>query len=155
MATQPVLSPRQAGQDWLLACAPDPAAAERAWEADELAAFPTGLHWRVAEAPLRQTMDAITRIGSSRLGPVLADVSSERAWWLLPPELGDELDDVHLLTVHPQGKPLRCPPVLYPVLGRVWVERPDGAGRLTDPTLLGAALSPGGGGPRLPAEVSR
>ena len=97
-------------------------------------------------------MDAIKRIGSDRLGPVLADVASERAWWLLPPGLGDELDDIGLLTVHPHGWLLRCPPVLYPVRGRVWVERPDGSGRLTDPILLGAALGPGGG-PRLPAEA--
>ena len=152
MATQPALSLRQAGQDWLLSCVICPAGIQRVWDAEDLAPIETGLRWRVAEAPLRQSMDAIKRIGSDRLGPVLADVASERAWWLLPPGLGDELDDIGLLTVHPHGWLLRCPPVLYPVRGRVWVERPDGTGRLTDPILLGAALGPGGG-PRLPAEA--
>jgi hypothetical protein len=152
MATQPALSLRQAGQDWLLSCAEHPDAIRHAWDAEELAAFPTGLHWTVAEAPLGQSMDAIRRIGSDRLGPVLADVASERAWWLLPPGLGNELDDLRQLTVQPPGWPLKCPPVLYPVGGRVWVQLPDGSGQLTDPILLGAALGPGGG-PRLPAEA--
>jgi hypothetical protein len=106
----------------------------------------------VAEAALAHSMDAIKRIGVPRLGPVLADVSQGIAWWLLPPTLGDELDDVRTITLRPRGWVLRCPPVLYPVRGRVWVERPDGSGRLTDPVLLGAALGPGGG-PRLPAEA--
>ncbi|MFD4552110.1 hypothetical protein [Streptomyces sp. NPDC058466] len=151
-ATGPAQSLRQAGHAWLLSCVICPAAIQRAWDAEELAPIETGPHWRAAEAPLRQSMDAIKRIGPDRLGPVLADVTSERAWWLLPPCLDDELDDIRLLTVHPRGWPLRCPPVLYPVRGRVWVERPDGSGRLTDPTFLGAALGPGGG-PRLPAEA--
>jgi hypothetical protein len=152
MATKPAPSLRQAGQDWLLSCADDPASTQQAWDAEDLAPFLTGLYWRAAEAPLMQSMAAIRRIGSDRLGPVLADVTAERAWWLLPPGLGDELDDVRLLTVQPRGWTLRCPPVLYSVRGRVWVEGPDGSGRLTDPVLLGAALGPGGG-PRLPAEA--
>ncbi|MET7794752.1 hypothetical protein ABZV25_13375 [Micrococcus luteus] len=97
-------------------------------------------------------MNAIKRIDPSRRGPVLSDVTQGIAWWLLPPTLGDELDDIHTITVHPRGWVLRCPPVLYPVRGRVWIERPDGSGRLTDPVLLGAALGPGGG-PRLSAEA--
>ncbi|MFI6495228.1 hypothetical protein [Streptomyces sp. NPDC050564] len=97
-------------------------------------------------------MDAIKRIGPDHLGPVLADVTSARAWWLLPLDLDDEMDDIRLLTIHPHGWTLRCPPVLYPLRGRVWVECPDGSGRLTDPVLLGASLGPGGG-PRLRAEA--
>ncbi|MFE2703527.1 hypothetical protein [Streptomyces mirabilis] len=151
MATQPALFLRQAGQDWLLSCADQPDAMERAWDAEDLAPFPTGLHWKAAETPLRESMNVLKHIGPDRRGPMLADVTAGRAWWLLPPNLGIELDDVHRLTVHPRGWLLRCPPVLYLVRGRVWVESPDGSGQLTDPVLLGTAL--GTGGPRFPAEA--
>jgi hypothetical protein len=90
------------------------------------------------------------RIGPERLGPVLADVDTDQAWWLLPADVGDELDDVRQVTVRPPGWVLECPPVLYHLSGRIWLERPDGSGRLTDPVLLGAAFGPGG---RLPAEA--
>lgn len=149
MATRPL---SEAGQKWLLSCAPHPADVQRRWAAEELAPFCTGTHWRVAEVPLLPTMDALKRIGSDRLGPVLADVAVQRAWWLLPTSLSDDLDDVRQLTVRPIGWVLNCPPVLYSLDERLWLERPDGSGRLTDPVLLGAALGPGGG-PRLPAEA--
>jgi hypothetical protein len=152
MALQPAPYVRQAGQDWLLACADTPAEIRALWDADELGPFPIGGHWMAAETTLARTMDALRRIGPPRHGPVLADVTQGLAWWLLPPTLGEELDDVRTITVHPRGWVLRCPPVLYPVRGRVWLERPDGTGRFTDPVLLGAVLSPGGG-PRLPAEA--
>lgn len=143
---------RQAGQDWLLSCADSPAEIRALWDAEELGAFPSGGHWLIAETSLTQTMDALKRIAPDRRGPVLSDVNQGIAWWLLTPTLGDELDDIRTITVRPRGWLLRCPPVLYPVRGRVWIERPDGSGRLTDPVLLGAALGPGGG-PRLPAEA--
>ncbi|MGW7260800.1 hypothetical protein [Streptomyces sp. NPDC054834] len=144
MATQPRLVTAHAGQDWLLSCAPDPGAIQRAWDAEEFAEFPTGDRWRVAEAPLTQSLTAMHRIGGDRLGPVLADVHRDIAWWLLPASVGDELDDIRRIHVHPAGWVLRCPPVLYSLEGRWWVERPDGSGRLTDPVLLGAAFGPGG-----------
>ncbi|MGO4420516.1 hypothetical protein AB4Z54_17760, partial [Streptomyces sp. MCAF7] len=81
---------------------------------------------------------------------VLADPELETAWWLVTADITDQLDDVRHLHVMPSGGALHCPPVLYPVDGRVWLERPDGTGRLTDPILLGAAFGPGG---RLPAEA--
>ncbi|MFE4758465.1 hypothetical protein ACFRIB_51395 [Streptomyces mirabilis] len=152
MALHPAPYVRQAGQDWLLSCADTPAEIRTRWDADELGEFPSGGHWMVAEAALAPSMDALKRIDPSRRGPVLSDVTQGIAWWLLPPTLGDELDDVRTITVRPRGWVLRCPPVLYPVRGRVWIERPDGSGRLTDPVLLGAALGPGGG-PRLSAEA--
>jgi hypothetical protein len=152
MAAKPARPLAQAGQDWLRSCTASPATVQRAWAAEELAALTTGEHWRVAEAPLLPTVDALKRIGSNRLGPVLADVTVQLAWWLLPTSLGDELDDVRQLTVRPRGWVLKCPPVLYSLDGRLWLERPDGSGRLTDPILLGAAFGPGGG-PRLPAEA--
>ncbi|MGW0795209.1 hypothetical protein [Streptomyces sp. NPDC002692] len=151
MALHPAQYRREAGQDWLLSCADDLADTRRLWDADQLAPFPTGGHWLAAEVPLTHTMEAIKRIRPTELGPVLADTTQGLSWWLLPATLHDELADVRTVTVHARGWILRCPPVLYPVRGRVWLERPDGTGQLTDPVLLGAALGPGG--PRLSAEA--
>ncbi|MDH6221798.1 hypothetical protein [Streptomyces pseudovenezuelae] len=134
----------QAGQDWLLTCAPYPAAAAHAWDVEEFGEIPSGPLWRVVEAPLVESLSAIQRIGPARVGPILGNVRLDTAWWLLPPELGDDLDDVRGFTVRPAGWSLRCPPVLHSVHGRWWIERPDGSGRLTDPVLLAAAFGPGG-----------
>lgn len=143
----------QAGQDWLLSWAPDPDAARRAWELEQFAAIPTGPHWLIAEAPLTRSVEAIRRIKSDRLGPVLADVHREVAWWLVPTDRAQELDDVRQIMVHPPGWTIHCPPVLYSLEGRYWLERPDGTGQLTDAAALGAAFSPGGF--RLPSEGAR
>ncbi|WP_345589068.1 hypothetical protein [Streptomyces marokkonensis] len=151
MATKPARSLRDAGQEWLLACTDQPTRVRRAWNADRLAPFDTGTHWRVVEAPLLMTLHAMRRIGSARLGPVLADAETDLAWWLVHSQLDDELDDIRQLTVRPAGWVLKCPPVLSLLGGRTWLERPDGTGRLTDPVLLGAAFGPGG--TRLPTEV--
>ncbi|MGW3646682.1 hypothetical protein [Streptomyces sp. NPDC000878] len=153
MAAKPTRSTKQAGQDWLLSCTTQPTDVCRQWDDEELAPFRTGAHWRAAEAPLLQSMHAMKRMGWKCLGPVLADAEANLAWWLLPPTVGDELDDIRPLTVHPAGWVLRCPPVLHAVGVRMWLERPDGSGRLTDPVLLGAAFSPGGA--RLSMEASR
>ncbi len=83
-------------------------------------------------------------VSSQRLGPVLVDVATDQAWWLLSPSLGGELDNVRQLTVHPTGWILACPPVLHTIDERAWLERPSGSGRLTDPTALGAAFGLGG-----------
>jgi hypothetical protein len=141
-----------AGQDWLLACAPDSVVVQRAWDSRELADFPTGLHWRVAEAPLLPSLEAIARLGGD-IGPVLADVHRSVAWWLLPPDLTGELDGLRQLTVRPAGWVLKCPPVPYTVNDRWWLERPDGSGLLTAPAVLAAALSPGSA--QLSTEASR
>ncbi|MGW7168234.1 hypothetical protein ACWGH3_23620 [Streptomyces sp. NPDC054884] len=79
-------------------------------------------------------------LGGRRLGPVLVDVAARRAWWLLPPDLRDELDGVPQLIVHPPGWLLVTPPVLWAIGDRGWLERPDGSGRLTDPRALGVAF---------------
>lgn len=152
MATNPIQSTLQAGQDWLLSCTRNPAAVCHAWSADEFARIPSGEHWSVAEGPLLPSIKAMKRVGRQRLGPVLVDAPTDRAWWLLPPGRGSELDHVPHLTVHPPGWQLRCPPVLYAINERIWLERPDGSGRLTDPAALGAAFSPSG---RLHAEGFR
>lgn len=142
MAGQTTLTTRQAGQDWLLSCTDDPDKTLRLWDEEELAPFTTGEHWRVAEAPLARAMEVMQRI-CGHGGPVLADVANCTASWLLPTDLGDDLDDVKQLTVRPAGWSLNCPPVLYGVRGRVWLWKPDGSGRLTTPALLGAAFGPG------------
>lgn len=152
MATTFARFTSQAGQDWLLTCAVHPADVERTWDAEELAEFPTGPHWRIAEAPLMPSVEAIARIGGA-IGPVLADIYRGVAWWFLPSDLADDLDDIRRVTVRPAALILTCPPVLRSVNGRWWLERPDGSGRLTDPTLLGAAFGPGGA--RLSTEASR
>lgn len=145
------LTQRQAGQNWLLACTDDPEETQLLWDEEQLAPFTTGEHWRVAEAPLALGMDVLRRMPGQ--GVVLADVAFYVASWLLPADLGDELDDVKQLTVRPAGWALACPPVLYGVRGRVWLRPPDGSGQLTDPVLLGAAFGPGGA--RLPTEALR
>jgi hypothetical protein len=151
MATQPAfLARRQAGQDWLLSCTPNPTTVARAWDAEELAPIRGATHWRAVEAPLLRSVEAMRRVGD-KLGPVLADTATDTAWWLVSPDVDDLLDDIRQLQVKAADWPLLCPPVLYPAGERVWLERPDGSGRLTDPIRLGAAFGPGG--LRLPAEA--
>ncbi|MFI1175677.1 hypothetical protein [Streptomyces melanogenes] len=139
-----------AGNAWLANAAPVPAAVHRAWVREELAAIPTGGTWIVAEAPIMASVEAMQRIGSARLGPVLAAPESDRAWWLLPLDATEHLADVRRLTLPSPGWLLHCPPCETSLDGRCWLERPDGTGRLTDPALLGAAFGPAG---RLPAEA--
>lgn len=144
---------QQAGQEWLLSCAPDPQPVLRAWDLEQFAEIPTGSHWLIAEAPLVRSVQAIQRIKPHCLGPLLGDVHRDVAWWLLPARLTDELDGVRQITVHPVGWILHCPPVPHSLEGRWWIEPPDGTGLLTNPTALGAAFGPGGF--RLPSEVPR
>lgn len=152
MAIKPTRSDRQTGQDWLLSCARNPTDVRRVGACMECARIPSGEHWRVAEGPLLTSVRALKRVDGRQLGPVLVDVATGRAWWLLPPDLGDELDDVRLLTVQPPGWLLACPPVLHTIDERGWLEPPDGSGRLTDPAALGAVLDLDG---RLLAEATR
>jgi hypothetical protein len=137
-----------AGNTWLAEAAPVPAAVHRAWAREELAEIPAGRSWTVAEAPLLPSLAAMQRIGSVRLGPVLATTEPDLAWWLLPLDAAEHLADVRRLTLRPDGWPLPCPPCESALDARIWLERPDGTGRLTDPVLLGAAFGPTG---RLPA----
>ncbi|EFE74522.1 hypothetical protein GTY59_09625 [Streptomyces sp. SID5466] len=114
--------------------------------------IPSGDEWLVAEAPLPQTVDAMQQILAEQLGPVLAHPLRGVAWWLVPADSAGILRHVRQLTVHPSGWPLCCPPIRRPAAGRVWLEKPDGSGRLTDPEALGRALDPGGS-LQLPAEA--
>ncbi|MFC8862635.1 hypothetical protein [[Kitasatospora] papulosa] len=135
---------RNPGSLWLASCAPDPVQVHRAWDRDELAPIPTGLHWAVVEAGLTSTLAAMQRIGQDRLGPVLVYPGADRAWWLLPPSVSDLIDDLPLLVLRPVGWVLRCPPADRYVDGLGWLEKPAGEGRLTDPAMLGAAFGPTG-----------
>ncbi|MGW1669020.1 hypothetical protein [Streptomyces sp. NPDC002324] len=142
----------EAGDAWLADCSAHPDLVRQAWNVEALAPIGTGKHWLAVEARLLDTMNAVTRIGSERLGPVLADPGVERAWWLIAPDAAEDLADVRQVRVRPEGWPLHCPPTGWYQCGRLWLHRPDGTGRLNDPTLIAAALGPGGGA-RLPAEA--
>ncbi|MEU7048062.1 hypothetical protein [Streptomyces eurythermus] len=144
MATFLPIAPVGEGQAWLLSCAPDPAAVQQAWDSGQLAAIPSGPYWRVAQVELSRSLDALGRLGSTPVGPILTDIYSSTAWWFLSLDLTDQLDDIAGLTVHPVGWALECPPVTHSLGGRWWLAIPDGTGRLTDPTMLAAALGPGG-----------
>ncbi|WP_330435956.1 MULTISPECIES: hypothetical protein [Streptomyces] len=141
---------RNPGSEWLASCAPDPVLVHRKWVADELAFIPSGRLWLAVEADIMPTVAAMQRIGPDRLGPVLVYPCADRAWWLVPPGAEEVLDDLSRLTVHPERWQLRCPPAERYIDGYGWLEKPDGSGKLTSATVLGAAFGPGGG-PRLPA----
>ncbi|MGW3736697.1 hypothetical protein [Streptomyces sp. NPDC005148] len=132
------------GSQWLASCAPDPVQVHRTWAAGELAALPTGRLWLTAETDIMRSVAAMERIGPDRLGPVLVNPSTERAWWLVPRGAEEALADLSWLTVHPEPWPLRCPSAERYIDGFGWLEKPDGSGRLTDPDVLGAAFGPGG-----------
>lgn len=135
------LAPVREGMDWLLSCAPDPAAVQQAWDAGQLAAIPTGPHWRVAETQLSRSMRALRHLGSTPFGPVLTDIDRTLSWWLLQPSLADELGGTVGVYVHPAGWELHCPPVTHALGGRSWLAIPDGSGQLTDPAVLSAAFA--------------
>jgi hypothetical protein len=71
---------------------------------------------------------------------------------LIPHDAAEDLADVRQVRVRPEGWPLHCPPTGWYQCGRMWLHRPDGSGRLNDPTQIAAALGPGG--VRLAAEAS-
>ncbi|MEV0115894.1 hypothetical protein AB0H77_22035 [Streptomyces sp. NPDC050844] len=142
---------RDAGDAWLASCAPDPNAAYEAWEMGALATIHS-TRWLVAETQLAHALEAIKRIPDHQQGPVLIDVRFDRAWWLVPLDAAEQLADVRPVTVLPFEWPLHCPPTSRAFGSRVWLEAPDGSGRVMNPIYLAAALGPGGG-PRLPAEA--
>lgn len=153
MATQTrTRTGRHAGTDWLARSSPDPTRVHRAWAETGLARIESGRRWLAAEADLLRTVDAMEHIAPDRRGPVLIHPHADRAWWLVPPGAADDLDDIPLITVHPAGWVLRCPPAHAYVDGLGWLEKPDGSGKLTDSVALGAAFGPTAG-PRLSAEA--
>ncbi|WP_216588530.1 hypothetical protein [Streptomyces brasiliscabiei] len=142
----------EAGDAWLADCSAHPDLVRKAWNFEALAPIKTGSKWLAVEVGFVATAEAMKRIGTARLGPVLADPGLDLTWWLIPPDTADDLADVRQAAVEPEGTPLLCPPTGWYQCGRIWLHRPDGSGTLNDPTLLAAALGPGSGY-RLPAEA--
>ncbi|MFE4336088.1 hypothetical protein ACFRQM_44050 [Streptomyces sp. NPDC056831] len=135
---------RNPGTEWLASYASDPVRAHRRWASEELAPIPVGRCWLVAEANLMRSVDAMQRVGSDRLGPVLVHPEADLAWWLVPLGADQELADIRAITVRTPPWELHCPPAHAYMNGRGWLEKPDGSGTLTDPAALGAAFGPGG-----------
>jgi hypothetical protein len=142
----------EAGDAWLADCSAHPDLVHQAWDVEALAPIKTGEKWLAVEVGFVAAVHVLKRIGTPRLGPVLADPGLDSTWWLIPPGTADELAGVRQATVQPEGSPLHCPPTGWYQCGRIWLHRPDGSGTLNDPTLLAAALGPGSGY-RLPAEA--
>lgn len=142
----------EGGDAWLADCSAHPDLVRQAWGVEALAPITTGKRWPAAEVRLVATISAMQRIGAARLGPILADPGVDSSWWLIPPDAADDLAGIRQATVQPAGWPLLCPPTGWFQCGRLWLHRPDGSGALNNPTLLAAALGPGGGH-RLPAEA--
>ena len=142
----------ETGDAWLADCSTRPDLVRQAWDVEALAPITTGKHWLAAEVRLVATIGAMQRIGTPRLGPILADPGVDSAWWLIPTDTADNLSGIHESTVRPPGWPLLCPPTGWFQCGRMWLHRPDGSGALNNPALLAATLGPGDGH-RLPAET--
>lgn len=142
---------RDAGDDWLASCARRPELALDVWAMDGLLPIHC-TQWLAAEVRLSTALEAVKRIPTRERGPLLIDARFDSAWWLVPLDAAEQLSDVRPVTVLPHGWPLHCPPTSRAVGSRVWLEAPDGSGRVMDPVYLAAALGPGGG-PRLPTEA--
>lgn len=142
---------RNAGDSWLADCTGRPDLAHEVWGKNSLLPI-LSTEWRVAEAHLQPALQAVQRIPEHEQGPILMDIRLDRAWWLVPLDADEQLADVSGVSVQPIGWPLHCPPASRCIGSRVWLDAPDGTGRLMNPAYLAAALGPGGG-PRLPAEA--
>lgn len=138
-----------AGALWLAGTTPCPADVLAVWACDGLASVLVPEAWMVAEADLLESMEGMPCLArAGKLGPVLAHPEHRRAWWLLPPDAAEHLEDLPRLRLRGPGWSLPCPAPGSYAAGRCWLEQPDCAGRLTDAAALGAAFS---GRMRLPA----
>ncbi|MET8554768.1 hypothetical protein ABZV64_07295 [Streptomyces sp. NPDC004959] len=134
------------GRRWLTRTMANPQQALRTWAHDDrLVPVPSSGAWRVVEAPLYPSIDAMCALrASGALGPVLASVREPLAWWLVPADEADNLSHRKQLTVHPRGWVLDCPHEGIGSEGRLWLEPPDGSGRLTPAAQLDATFGPAG-----------
>lgn len=141
----------EAGDKWLAGCSAHPDVVRATWDQEQLAPIASGSAWLAAEARLATGYAKVLRIPAEQRGPVLADPESDKIWWLVPRSASEELAGARQLAVHPADWALRCPPTGWHIEGRMWIVRPDGSGRLTNPAVLAAAFL--AGGYRLPAEA--
>ncbi|WP_019548148.1 hypothetical protein [Streptomyces sulphureus] len=114
-----------------------------AWSSGTLATIQVPDAWSIVEARLPDSMEALPLLSRARrLGPVLAYPERELAWWLVPPTAAEHLGDhAPRIVVHDAGWQMKCPALGDYLHGCGWLEKPDGSGTLTDPVMLGAALS--------------
>lgn len=143
----------EAGDAWLAGCSARPDLVHQVWYIEGLAPIASGGSWLAVEVGLVAAVGAMRRIGTPRLGPILADPGVDLTWWLIAPDSAEDLASIRHAKVRPEGWPLHCPPTGWYQCGRKWLHRPDGSGTLNDPALLAAALGPGSGH-RHPVEVS-
>lgn len=136
MATEPA-----PGDIWLAESTAHARLVHDVWEVGGLAPIRC-TQWLAAEAPMTAALEARARIPARERGPFLIDPSAYAAWWLVPLDGAEELAGVRHFTVHPEGWTLHCPSTQRPAGGRIWLDAPDGTGRLANTTYLAAALGP-------------
>ncbi|MFD4140537.1 hypothetical protein [Streptomyces sp. NPDC058572] len=133
----------QAAVEWLAAVSPDPDACRREWERDPLgvALLPAGRLWDVLILPGElgcRTLDVITRL-VGRPGPVLVGFGDARMGFFVPPGTAEHWLGTGVRTVG--GGAWIVVPCPDRTSGAVrWLVAPDGAGTLTDASLLELAL---------------
>ncbi|EDY43258.1 hypothetical protein [Streptomyces sp. SPB074] len=133
--------PRAEGMKWLAETAGNPTAVLRLWDRGETAALASVGTWRVVEAPLYPSIDALLAIRpTGNLGPVLGSSTDRLAWWLVAAGTATLLDAIPGAVVHPAGWTLDCPAPGVGAGGRTWLHPPYGTGLLTPARLLCAAL---------------
>ncbi|MFD5251475.1 hypothetical protein ACFWM5_01355 [Streptomyces bobili] len=132
------------GDTWLADCSMRPDLVREVWALEGLAPIASGTLWLATEVHLTTGMHAHTRIHPDMRGPFLVDPGVDLSWFLVPLSTATELADTRAPLVRPSGWRLPCPPTGRQACGRLWLTRPDGSGQLTDPSLLAAALRPGG-----------
>ncbi|WP_435193294.1 hypothetical protein [Streptomyces sp. NRRL F-5630] len=129
------------GCAWLAAALVSPSTAHAEWQKDRLAPVPSTGTWRVFEAPLYPSIDALCVLRpSGDCGPVLGSPDARRAWWLVAAGTATVLDGLPGAVVHPAGWVLDCPAPGIGAGGRTWLHPPYGTGLLTPVRLLRAAL---------------
>ncbi|MEW2351422.1 hypothetical protein AB0904_27615 [Streptomyces sp. NPDC006684] len=118
-----------------------PSVAYERWRENRIAEVPSTGIWRVVEAPLYPSIDALLAIRpTGNAGPVLGSSDARRAWWLVAAGTATLLADVPGAVVHPAGWVLNCPAPGIGAEGRTWLHPPYGTGLLTPARLLREAL---------------
>ncbi|NJA55832.1 hypothetical protein [Streptomyces sp. NEAU-H3] len=139
--TSTLLPRAHPGCAWLTETLLDPSPAYADWQRERLAPVPSTGTWRVVEAPLYPSIDALCVLRmSGNAGPLLGSSDARRAWWLVAAGTATLLADVPGAVVHPGGWVLDCPAPGIGAGGRTWLHPPYGTGLLTPARLLREAL---------------